>query len=230
MMTADGILVVDKPKKWTSHDVVSFVRKKFRFKKVGHGGSLDPIATGVLVLLIGKYTKKANVFLGAQKEYMVELCLGEATDTGDADGRVIKQDHATEVPLEKIKTVLAQFQGELEQVPPMYSAIKYKGKPLYELARKGVVVERAPRMVFIYTIELIEYRFPTIAIRVVSSKGTYIRTLCEQIGEALGTVAYMSALKGIRCGELHNDDAFTVDAIRSMTAQELSSHIKKLDR
>jgi len=228
-MVHEGILIVDKPKGWTSHDVVSFVKRKFRLKKGGHGGALDPIATGVLVLLIGHSTKKANLFLGAKKEYLVELRLGQATDTGDADGKIINEDACEEVPLATIQKTLAGFQGELLQVPPMFSAIKYKGRPLYELARKGLVVERTPRTIHIYAIELIGYRFPFLKVRVVSSKGTYIRTLCEQIGQALGTCAYMSALTRTQCGQLNIDSAVSVDTLKKLTSEEFASYVRAIE-
>lgn len=186
----DGILIVDKPVSKTSFDVVWNVRKEYNTKKVGHIGTLDPMASGVLPVLIGNATRLSDILVEHDKEYIAHLTLGKATDTGDSEGKVIQVDNRFfNEEKEKIEEVLKSFLGDSMQIPPMYSAIKINGRKLYEIARSGKIVEREPRKISISEIELLEFKNPNeIKFRVVCSKGTYIRVLCEDIAQKLGTV------------------------------------------
>ncbi|PIP68186.1 MAG: tRNA pseudouridine(55) synthase TruB [Candidatus Omnitrophica bacterium CG_4_9_14_0_2_um_filter_42_8] len=190
----DGILVVNKPSGITSHDVVDFIRRKFNIKRVGHAGTLDPLATGVLVMLLGKATKLSNTFLNDDKEYIAKLYFGKSTDTQDSQGKALEEKNIEPIDIEDIKKTLENFKGEIEQIPPMVSAIKYKGKKLYELARSGKTVAREPRKIKISEIEILDFKFPEITFKVKCSKGTYVRTLCEDIGRSLGVPSHMSGL------------------------------------
>lgn len=191
-----GILVVDKPTDWTSHDVIAKLRGVFREKKLGHSGTLDPMATGVLPLFFGRATRVVEFATETCKEYIAGCKLGETTDTQDITGTVISSCPQSISPQE-LEAVLTQFRGDLQQIPPMYSAIKIKGKKLYELARKGQVVERAPRPITIHELELLPQlgEDGSFLLRVRCSKGTYVRTLCHDIGAVLGCGAVMSSLR-----------------------------------
>jgi tRNA pseudouridine55 synthase len=156
----DGILVVNKPSGITSHDVVDFIRRKFNIKRVGHAGTLDPMATGVLVMLLGKATTLSNTFTNDDKEYIAKVFFGKSTDTQDAQGKVIEEKNIDSLDIEAIKKALENFKGEIEQIPPMVSAIKYKGKKLYQLARSGKTVVREPRKINISSIEILDFKFP----------------------------------------------------------------------
>ncbi len=190
----DGILVVNKPSGITSHDVVDFIRRKFNIKRVGHAGTLDPMATGVLVMLLGKATKLSSTFMSDDKEYIAKIFFGKSTDTQDAQGKVIEEKNIESLDIEDIKKALDKFKGEIEQIPPMVSAIKYKGKKLYQLARAGKTVEREPRKITITNLEILDFKFPEMTFKVRCSKGTYVRTLCEDIGKTLGVPSHMSGL------------------------------------
>ncbi|MFN3330008.1 MAG: tRNA pseudouridine(55) synthase TruB, partial [Pyrinomonadaceae bacterium] len=184
----NGVLVIDKPEDWTSHDVVAKCRKILKTHKIGHTGTLDPFATGVLLLLVGKATRLAQ-FLGKyEKEYVAEITFGFETDTGDKTGKIKENTRSDGFRLDakKIQKVLSEFLGEIEQIPPMFSAKKIKGKKLYELARKQIEIERKPVKIKIYEIELLEIKEKSIAVRIVCSSGTYVRTLAEDIGRKLG--------------------------------------------
>jgi len=217
----EGVLIVDKPKNVTSHDVVDLVRRTFNVRKVGHAGTLDPMATGILVLLVGRYTKDAASFMADEKEYVATMILGARSDTGDADGVVSVHGSLAGVTKEKIEEACAAFRGEISQIPPMFSAVKYKGRRLYHFARKGIQIKRSPRKVFIHALELIRYRSPEADIRVVCSKGTYIRQLCVDIGDRLGCGAYVSALRRVRCGRFKIDEAVSVDTLRELSPEGL---------
>ena len=190
----DGILVVNKPSGITSHDVVDFIRRKFNIKRVGHAGTLDPLATGVLVMLLGNATKLSNTFINDDKEYIAKLYFGKSTDTQDSQGKVLEEKNIEPLDIENIRKALENFKGEIEQIPPMVSAIKHKGKKLYELARSGKTVVREPRKIRISEIEIQDFKFPEITFKVKCSKGTYVRTLCEDIGRSLGVPSHMSGL------------------------------------
>ena len=214
----DGIIVVNKEQGYTSNDVVQIVKKTFN-EKVGHTGTLDPMATGVLPILIGKGTLLSKYLINHDKTYIATLKLGIKTDTGDITGSVLEKNNTDDISLkkEKIKKVLENIKGEQFQKPPMYSAIKVNGKKLYEYARKGQKVEVSPRKINIYDIELLEINNEKkeISFKVNCSKGTYIRTLCEQIAEDLGTVGTMSELNRIKVGEFDISQSVKIDDIKN---------------
>ena len=225
----DGILIINKEKKYTSHDVVSKVKKILHTSKVGHTGTLDPNATGVLPLLLNKGTLLSKYLINHDKIYEVSLKLGEKTDTADAEGQIIKKEELSEEIFEerKIINILESFLGEQLQTPPIYSAIKVKGKKLYEYARKGQKVELEPRQIQIYNINLekiiVEDR--VIKFKVECSKGTYIRSLCEDIAEKLGTIGYMKDLKRLKVGEFELKDSITLDDLEKMKIEEIEKLI-----
>ncbi|MFA4981656.1 MAG: tRNA pseudouridine(55) synthase TruB [Candidatus Omnitrophota bacterium] len=209
----DGILVIDKPQGMTSHDVVDLVRKKFRVKKAGHAGTLDPMATGVLVLLIGKCTKLSGRFISDDKDYEGSLVLGATSDTLDAWGKITPGGRTADIEEEDVKKAFAGFMGEIEQLPPMYSAVKLQGKKLYELARKGIEVKREPRKVHIKRFDITRIELPKVNFSVTCSKGTYVRQLCADIGASLGSGAYLSELKRMRSGVFTIDKAVKMDEL-----------------
>ena len=182
----EGIILVDKPRDITSHDVVDFVRKKLGIKKVGHAGTLDPLADGLLIILVGSYTKLFPKFVNFDKEYCGMLKLGEVTTTGDSQGEVtVKKDYQG-INEDSIRQAFSSFVGDVEQIPPMVSALRVKGRRLYNLARKGIVVERPARKIKIYELKIIKIEVPFVEFYTRCSKGTYIRKLAEDIGEVLG--------------------------------------------
>lgn len=215
----DGILVVDKPKGITSHDVVDVVRRRFGMRRVGHAGTLDPMATGVLVMLLGRATKSAGTFLKDDKEYVATLFFGRSTDTQDATGKVLEKKDVNGLDIDTVRKALESFRGNMEQIPPMVSAKKYKGKKLYELARKGKTIPRKPCPITIHEIELLEFAPPEVIFRVKCSKGTYVRTLCEDIGRSLGYPAHMSALKRTQSGRFSLKEARPLDDINEKDIQ-----------
>lgn len=215
----NGIIVINKPLGKTSHDMVYFMRRLTNIKKIGHTGTLDPGASGVLPMCIGNATKAADMLTLSDKRYTAELILGMTTDTQDAEGEVLTEC-AVNLTAEEIEAAIKSFIGEIEQTPPMYSAVKQNGKKLYELARKGIEVERKKRKVAIREINILEidtenYR---VKIDVVCSKGTYIRTLCEDIGARLGVGAYMNTLIRTRTGPFELADSYTVGELTEMSA------------
>ncbi|HIT33704.1 MAG TPA: tRNA pseudouridine(55) synthase TruB [Candidatus Faecousia intestinigallinarum] len=195
-----GIVIIDKPAGWTSQDVTAKLRRVFGTKRVGHGGTLDPMATGVLPVFVGRATRGVEFFEHADKVYEAEVRLGVITDTQDITGRILEQRELS-VSEEAFRRVLSQFTGEIQQLPPMYSAVKVAGKKLYELARAGVEVERKPRKITIFALECLEFSGNTARLRIHCSKGTYIRTLCHDIGQALGCGACMASLRRTAAGE-----------------------------
>lgn len=210
----DGIIVINKEKEYTSHDVVAKLKKKLNISKVGHTGTLDPNATGVLPILIGKGTKFSKYLINHDKIYEVQLELGKKTDTADVEGKIIEEKKVDEKYIkENLLQVLASFVGKQEQIPPMYSAIKKNGKKLYEYARAGEKVEIEARKIEIYKIDLNKYNKNIISFVVSCSKGTYIRSLCEDIAEKLNTVGYMKNLKRLQVGEFNIRDAVYIDDI-----------------
>lgn len=211
----NGIIVIDKPKGRTSHDMVYFIRRMTGIKKVGHTGTLDPDATGVLPLCIGNGTKVSDMLLESDKCYRAELILGKTTDTQDLSGNVIEEKEVNLREEEIIKAV-ESFVGEIEQIPPMYSAIKQDGKKLYELARKGIEVERKPRRVTVNEITIVKIDKNTVTIDVDCSKGTYIRTLCSDIGEKLGCGGCMGNLRRTKAGMFNIDESHTVEEIEKL--------------
>lgn len=217
----DGVLIIDKPKDLTSHDIVDFIRKRFREKKVGHAGTLDPQATGVLVILIGKSTKRSQEFSGQDKEYQACLTLGIATDSQDAEGRVLKREEIGEIKPEAIKEVFSRFLGGIEQVPPMFSALKRRGKKLYQLARRGIEVKRKARQVHIYGLEMTKLALPRIYFEVSCSKGTYIRSLCADIARELGCPGHLSELRRTRSGPFSINRAISLDKLKKFSPQDI---------
>lgn len=214
----DGVLIVRKEAGWTSHDVVAKVRHLLGGVKVGHAGTLDPAATGVLPVLIGRGTRIAEYLVEWDKEYRAVLRLGETTDTQDATGTVLTS-HATDcVTPEAIHQAVDRFRGPIEQVPPMYSAVKVAGVPLYKSARAGKTIAREARPVVIHTLEVLAIEGVDVTLRIVCSKGTYVRTLCADIGEALGVGGHMLALERRRVGPLTIDRALTVDEVATRHA------------
>ena len=223
----DGILIIDKPAGLTSHDVVTRVRRALKTKRVGHTGTLDPFATGVMVVLIGRATRLAQYLDKDEKEYVAELRFGWETDTGDVTGIRTAESGLTDVEVaEQLASlewekVLAKFRGEIEQVPPMYSAKKLEGKKLYELARKGIEVERDPVAVTISKLEIVERDgLPNSALRIraACSAGTYVRTLAEDIGRAVGLLAHLTALRRTRAGRYTLAEAVTLDDLAQMAS------------
>ena len=213
----NGIINVNKPLGITSHDVVYRLRKMLGIKKIGHTGTLDPDADGVLPMCIGKGTKLAELITGYDKQYLTEMTLGAITTTQDKSGEVL-ETFAVNVDEEQIRIAVQKFVGEISQIPPMYSAIKIDGKKLYELAREGKTVERKPRQVTINNIEIkdINLEENTVTMLVDCSKGTYIRTLCQDIGMSLGCGGYMSELTRTKTGRFSLEDAYTLDEIAQM--------------
>jgi tRNA pseudouridine55 synthase len=218
----DGVLLLDKPVGPSSSTVLQAVKKLLGAKKAGHAGTLDPLASGLLPLLFGEATKFAQFGLDAPKEYMAQIRLGIATDTGDAEGRVLEK-RTVAIDDAALGRALERFRGEIEQVPPMYSAIKHDGKPLYELAREGQTVERAPRKVEIHELELISAMPDTLELRIRCSKGTYIRQLAADLGEALRTGAHLAALRRTAVGRLRVEDAVSFDALQAQGVAALKS-------
>ena len=208
-----GVLIVNKPDGWTSHDVVKRVRTVLGIQKVGHAGTLDPHATGVLPVLIGKGTKIAQYLLGWDKEYSAVLRLGETTDTQDAWGTMLEERTCESLSEDNIRVAFELFQGPIQQVPPMYSAVKVGGQPLYKKARKGQTVERQAKTVVIQDLEIQRVAIPEVSFRVACSKGTYVRTLCADIGDRLGVGGHLKWLQRGRVGPLHLDQAVPMESL-----------------
>ena len=217
----DGVIIINKQKDFTSHDVVNVIRKKLNTKKVGHTGTLDPNATGVLPILVGKATKISKYLIEHDKTYIATIKLGEKTDTGDNEGQVIEEKLVpADLKKEDINNVLQSFLGKQKQVPPMYSAIKINGKKLYEYAREGKEVKLEAREIEIYKIQLLEYKNSKIKFEVECSKGNYIRTLCEDIAKKLGTVGYMEELQRTKVNNFKIEDSVLLDDITLENAEK----------
>jgi tRNA pseudouridine55 synthase len=219
-MTADGILLLDKPAGITSNAALQRAKRVLGIRKAGHTGALDPMATGLLPLCFGQATKVSAFLLDADKGYRAELALGVETDSGDADGDVTARAVVPDLSGEAIETVLARFRGPIEQVPPMHSALKHRGRRLHELAREGIEVDRAARPVTIHGLDLECRSADRLALRVQCSKGTYIRSLAVDIGRALGCGAYLVALRRVASGPFRIDDAITLDALERLGRDE----------
>jgi len=217
----DGILVVDKPIDWTSHDVVNFIRRRLRIKKVGHGGTLDPIATGILVLFLGRATKTVKSYENDDKEYLAVMALGCDTFSNDGTGKILHKEPLEYIPFKKISAVFGKFIGEIYQVPPMVSAVKVDGNRLYKMALKGKNIEVAPRRREILKLEILHYHYPYVMFRMVCSKGTYVRKLCADIGAELGCGAYMSSLVRLRSGRFDFFNAVSMTDLKRMSLDEI---------
>ncbi|MBU1616202.1 MAG: tRNA pseudouridine(55) synthase TruB [Candidatus Margulisbacteria bacterium] len=243
MTSPDGIIIVDKPAGWTSFDVVARIRNLSRVKKVGHSGTLDPIATGVLPVFLGSATKQIERFLNGDKGYLAEMMLGIKTDTGDADGKVVETVNGKRFTGQEIEKAFNKYRGKIKQIPPMYSAIKIKGKKLYELARKGIEVEREPREITIYQLTLlgpdgkrpaseliaglveewppaVEGDYQRVIFYVECSKGTYIRKLIEDVGDDLGCGAHMTRLVRTYAHPFHLSQALTMETIVTLAKND----------
>ena len=220
----DGIIVIRKEKGYTSHDVVAKLRGILHMKKIGHTGTLDPDAEGVLPVALGKATKLVDLITDKEKTYEAVMRLGVVTDTQDMTGTILSQTEQISVTEKEVKEAAESFLGEQLQIPPMFSALKVNGKKLYELAREGKTVERKPRPVHFYQIEILEINLPLVRYRVVCSKGTYIRTLCHDMGEKLGCGAAMESLVRTKVGKFELKDAITLaqaeEAVKSGAIQD----------
>ncbi len=214
-MSYDGILNINKPIGKTSFEVVSFVRRLSGERKVGHGGTLDPQAEGVLPVCLGQGTRVAQFLSEGEKVYRAQVELGTATDTYDASGRVVMRGDASKVTREQVESILAPFRGSIGQTPPMYSALKYHGKPLYRLARAGVEVPRRQRRVHISRLEISDFQLPSLTLEIACSKGTYIRSLAHDIGQALSCGAHLSSLLRLRSGPFHISDSITLPQLET---------------
>ena len=224
----NGIVIVDKPEGWTSQDVTAKLRGVFHTRRIGHGGTLDPMATGVLPVFVGRATRAVEFFENAEKTYEATLRLGITTDTEDISGAVL-EERPVSVTKGSFLAVLDQFRGEISQIPPMYSAIKVNGQKLYDLARKGKEVERKPRKITIYRLECLDFQENTARILVHCSKGTYIRTLCKDIGAALGCGGCMAGLRRVSAGVYTEADAvFLSQLIESPHPEEYLAGIDSL--
>ena len=222
----NGIVIVDKPQGWTSQDVTARLRRVYATRRIGHGGTLDPMATGVLPVFVGRATRGVEFFEHAEKTYETLLLLGRTTDTQDVTGTVLAEKTVRLSPAD-IENVLPRFRGEILQVPPMYSALKVNGKKLYELARKGQEVERQPRPITVFELTNLGFDGTRLSLRVKCSKGTYIRTLCQDIGEALGCGGCMEALRRVRAGEYGIEDAVPLEKLLESETPE--QYLRSLD-
>lgn len=219
MCEISGVLLLDKPKGFTSHDAVNKIRRLYNTKKVGHTGTLDPMATGLLVILIGRAAKAAEYLVSDDKKYEAGLRLGEVYDTGDISGELLSK--SDDIPSEpEVLRVIKNFAGKSKQIPPMYSAIKIGGKKLVDLARRGISVEREPRNIEIFSIDALMINEREYNLRLHCSKGTYVRTLCEDIGEKLDCGAAMSSLRRIASGNFDISEAYTIEALEKMSYEQ----------
>ena len=224
-----GVLLVDKPQGLTSHDVVDRVRRLYRTRRVGHAGTLDPMATGLLIVLVGKATKASDQLMAQDKEYLGEATLGVATDTQDAEGEALETNPVAALAEAQVRAALAAMRGEQLQVPPMHSAKKVGGKKLYELARKGVEVAREPRAIRVDEFELLSWQSPKIGFRVRCTKGTYVRTLAHDLGRRLGPGAHLSMLRRTRSGALEVAQARTLLQLGAMDDAQLAAALVPVD-
>ena len=211
LFEAGVVLLIDKPLHWTSFDVVRKIRNSIRIKKVGHAGTLDPLATGLLIVCTGKFTKKINEYMAQEKEYTGTITLGAVTPTYDLESQPEKHTDITGITEEQVRNMPAVFTGEIQQFPPVYSAIKKKGTPLYELARRGEAVELEARNIFIKEFEITSIEMPVVCFRIVCSTGTYIRSIAHDFGAALGCGGYLSSLRRTRIGAFEVKDAMGMD-------------------
>jgi tRNA pseudouridine55 synthase len=227
-LTPSGFLVVDKPPGITSHGVVQRVRRFLRLRKIGHLGTLDPIGTGVLVLAVGRATKAVKHFITDDKVYLTTLLLGVTTDTQDIEGKVLSETPCPSIVREDIEEALRHFEGEIQQIPPMVSAKKVKGKRLYKLHRKGIEIPREPKTIFVRRIELLNVRLPECTFLVECSKGTYIRTLCADVGDRLGVGGCMARLCRLRSGFFCLRDARALKLLERMSREQIVSLLMPL--
>ena len=226
MNRLNGIVIVDKPQEWTSQDVTARLRRVFNTRRIGHGGTLDPMATGVLPVFVGRATRGVEFFEHAEKAYEAVLLLGRTTDTEDVFGNTL-EEREVHISETEFSSILEQFRGKIEQIPPMYSALKVNGQKLCDLARKGKEVERQPRQIEIFELELLEFTGTTARLRVRCSKGTYIRTLCKDIGEKCGCGGCMQSLRRIQAGEYTIAEAVPLQTL--LDAQNPEEYLRTVD-
>ena len=225
----DGVFLLDKPQGMSSNDIMQKVKRLFQANKAGHTGALDPLATGMLPICLGEATKFSQFLLDADKRYVVTAKLGERTDTSDAEGQVV-ETRPVNVETSQILTALEQFRGDILQVPTMFSALKHNGKPLYEYARAGITVEREARPITIFEINFIEYQAPSLTLEVHCSKGTYIRTLVDDLGEVLGCGAHVTVLRRTAVADYPTEKMMTWDALQALAEQgDLDQHLLSTD-
>ena len=222
----NGIVIVDKPQEWTSQDVTARLRRVFNTRRIGHGGTLDPMATGVLPVFVGRATRGVEFFEHAEKTYEATLLLGTTTDTEDTSGTILEQKEV-HIPETEFLSILPRFRGKIMQVPPMYSALKVNGQKLVDLARKGKTVERQPREIEIFQLDLVEFSGNTARLRVRCSKGTYIRTLCKDIGEALGCGGCMAQLRRVQAGEYTIEESVPLQVL--LEAENPEIYLRPVD-
>ena len=213
LVQVEGIFLINKPQGLTSHDIVDVVRKKLRIRKVGHAGTLDPLAEGLLIILVGRATKLFPKFSSLDKQYEARLKLGVSTDTGDSLGKIIRSEDLGGITSEKIESAFKKFEGEILQSPHPFSALRYKGKRLYQLARQGKPVNIAPRRVKIFSLKIIKIELPFVDFFIHCSKGTYVRKLAEDIGDFLGCGAHITKIKRIKVGDFSLEKAANLDEI-----------------
>lgn len=221
----EGILLVDKPRDHTSHDVVARLRGKLKMKRIGHAGTLDPMATGLLVILVGKATKVSQYLVGLDKEYEGTIELGKVTDTQDADGEVMETRPVPPLTEAEVQAAIRTFLGDQYQLPPMYSAIKIAGVPLYKSARKGEEIEREPRFIRVMSWDVLRFASPQIDFRLTCTKGTYVRTLAHDLGAKLGCGAHLSALRRTATDKFKVGQAVTLEQIQAMTLPEIEQRL-----
>lgn len=221
----DGALLIDKPKDWTSHDVVAKVRGHFKLKKVGHCGTLDPNATGLLTLVLGKATKLSNKLMSDDKVYDGHAKFGEATDSYDSDGEITNTLPVPPLTVDQLNEAAKEFRGDQMQIPPMVSAVKKDGVPLYKLARKGKEVEREPKFIHIYKYQFTEYEEPIGKFSVTCTKGTYVRSLAHELGEKIGCGAHLCELRRTRSGKLNVDDAIPLPELLKLDKAGLEQRV-----
>lgn len=221
----DGAVLIDKPAGPTSHDVVDAIRRRFGIRKVGHCGTLDPNATGLLIIVLGRGTKLSEKLMGDDKVYEGTIKFGVATSSYDADGEILESKPVPPLALEGLNALAAEFVGDLMQTPPMVSAIKKNGVPLYKLARKGVEVEREPRLVHIYNFRFTTYAEPLGEFKLACTKGTYVRSVAHDLGQKIGCGAHLSALRRSASGKFDVAEATGLDAVLNMTTSELEKKV-----
>jgi tRNA pseudouridine55 synthase len=221
----DGAILVDKPAGPTSHDVVDAIRREFGIKKVGHCGTLDPNATGLLIIVLGRGTKLSEKLMGDDKVYEGTIKFGATTDSYDVDGEILETKPVPAITLDQLNTLAGGFIGDIMQVPPMVSAIKKNGVPLYKLARKGVEVEREPRLINIYNFRFTNYAEPLGEFRLACTKGTYVRSVAHEMGQKIGCGAHLSTLRRSASGKFDASDALPLDDLLRMTAAELEKRV-----
>ncbi len=225
MDTYEGILLIDKHKDCTSHDIVDMVRRCYKMKSVGHAGTLDPMATGLLILLIGKATKVSQYLMSSDKTYEGEMTLGCTTNTQDAEGEITAQNEVPDFTQEHLLEKMKSFLGDQYQTPPMFSAKKVNGVPLYKMARKGQEVKREPRFIRISKFELLNWQKPLLQFRLDCSKGTYVRTIANDFGQALGCGAMLSALRRTKSGSFDVANAITIEELKTLPPSQLQKRL-----